>query len=249
MPKLSVIVIAKNEAHAISDCLKSVAFADEIVVLDSGSTDGTQDICRQFTPLVFETDWPGYGKQKNRALEKATGDWILNLDADERLSEELVREIQGVANASEFVAYSIRFEVSFLGRILRHGDWASSRKMRLVRRGCGRFTDSELHERLVVQGPVGDMMNPIIHNTVDSLHDFISKMNQYSSVAASQRRKRGEKSSLVKAVLHAVWNFCRSYILRFGFLDGREGFLQAFGAALGRFFRYAKLMYPDSRGR
>jgi glycosyltransferase involved in cell wall biosynthesis len=249
MAKLSVVIITLNEAHAIEDCLRSVEFADEIIVLDSGSSDGTPEICRRHTPLVFATDWPGFGIQKNRAIDKATGDWILNLDADERVSPELAAEIHGVLQSSHCKAYTVRFVAGFLGRILKHGDWSGTRKLRLVRRGSGRFTESEVHEKLVVDGPIGQLNGAIIHHSMDSLEELLEKINRYSSYGAAERRKRGERSSLGKALSHGSWTFFRSYFLRRGFLDGREGFLEAFGSFLGCFFRYAKLIYPDSRGR
>lgn len=249
MAKLSVVIITLNEAHAIEDCLRSVAFADEIIVLDSGSSDGTRDLCRRYTPHVVETDWPGFGAQKNRAIDKASGDWVLNLDADERVSPELASEIQDATQSVEYSAYSVRFIASFLGRTLRHGDWSGTQKVRLVRRGCGRFTESDVHEKLLVDGPVGQLDGVIIHHSMDSLEELLEKINRYSSCGAAERRKRGQKSSLGKALSHGSWTFFRSYFLRRGFLDGREGFLEAFGSFLGCFFRYAKLMYPDARGK
>lgn len=249
MEKISVVIITLNEAHTIEDCLRSVAFADEIIVLDSGSTDGTPKICRRFTPLVFETDWPGFGMQKNRAIDRATGDWILNLDADERLSPELVEEIQAAVQSNEYDGYQVSSSSSFLGRTLRHGDWSRTRNVRLVRRGFGRFSESEVHEKLVIRGPIGELKNVIIHQSMESLEELLDKVNRYSSCGAAERRKRGESSSLGKALSHGSWTFFRSYFLRRGFLDGREGFLEAFGSFLGCFFRYAKLMYPDARGK
>jgi glycosyltransferase involved in cell wall biosynthesis len=249
MAKLSVVIITLNEAHAIEDCLRSVEFADEIIVLDSGSSDGTPEICRRYTPHVFETDWPGFGIQKNRAINKATGDWILNLDADERVSPELADEIRKAVESRQYDGFDIRFSCSFLGRVLKHGDWGRTRNLRLVRRGRGRFTESEVHEQLVVEGSVGQLNATIIHHSMDSLEELLEKINRYSSCGAAEKRKRSQKSSLGKALSHGSWTFFRSYFLRRGFLDGQEGFFEAFGSFLGCFFRYAKLMYPDARGK
>jgi len=143
----------------------------------------------------------------------------------------------------------VRFLASFLGRTLKHGDWSGAYKLRLVRKGCGRFTESDVHEKLLVDGPVGRLDGAVIHHSMDSLDELLEKINRYSSGGAAEKRKRGQKSSLGKALTHGSWTFFRSYFLRRGFLDGREGFLEAFGSFLGGFFRYAKLMYPDSRGR
>ena len=247
--KLSVVIITLNEAHNIEDCLRSVAFADEIIVLDSGSSDGTREICRRYTHNVFETDWPGFGVQKNRALDKATCDWILNLDADERLTSELAEEIQIALQSDKYCGYRIKFMASFLGKVLSHGDWSRTRNVRLVRRGFGRFAETAVHEKLTVTGPIGDLRSVAVHRSMDSLEELLEKVNRYSSCGAADRRKRGEKSSLGRALSHGSWTFFRSYLLRCGFLDGREGFLEAFGSFLGCFFRYAKLMYPDSRGK
>lgn len=249
MAKLSVVIITLNEEHTIEGCLRSVDFADEIIVLDSGSSDATTEICRRYTPFVCETDWPGFGAQKNRAIDKASGEWVLNLDADERVSPELRREIADVVKSASYNGFSIRFVSSFLGKVLAHGDWARTRKMRLVRKGYGCFTESQVHEQLKVNGPVGQLSGVIIHHSMDSLKELLEKINRYSSYGAAERRKRGQKSSLGKALLHGSWTFFRSYFLRRGFLDGREGFLEAFGSFLGCFFRYAKLMYPDARGK
>lgn len=249
MGKLSAVIITLNEAHSIEDCIRSVKFADEIIVLDSGSTDETVEICRRYTPHVFETDWPGFGAQKNRAIDKATGEWILNVDADERVSPELAVEIQAATQSARFNAYSAKFIASFLGRTLKHGDWSGAHKVRLVRKGCGRFTESGVHEKLLVDGPVGQLDGAIIHHSMDSLEELLEKIDRYSSYGAAEKRKQGQKSSLGKALSHGSWTFFRSYFLRRGFLDGREGFLEAFGSFLGCFFRYAKLMYPDSRGK
>jgi glycosyltransferase involved in cell wall biosynthesis len=249
MAKLSVVIITLNEAHSIEDCLRSVDFADEIIVLDSGSSDGTPEICRRYTPHVFETDWPGFGRQKNRAIDKTTGDWILNLDADERVSPELAAEVKRAIESDKYHGYRIKFLSSFLGKVLNYGDWSRTWNVRLVRRGCGRFSETAVHERLLVEGSVGDLRSVVVHYSMDSLEELLEKINRYSSCGAAEKRKRGQNSSLGKALSHGSWTFFRSYFLRRGFLDGREGFLEAFGSFLGCFFRYAKLMYPDSRGR
>jgi len=171
------------------------------------------------------------------------------VDADERVSAKLADEVKVVVQSSEYNGFLIRSSASFLGRILRHGDWSRTLNTRLVRKGCGRFTESEIHEKLLIEGPVGRLQGDIIHHSMDSLDELLAKVNRYSSRGAAERRKRGEKSSLCKALSHGSWTFFRSYFLRRGFLDGREGFLEAFGSFLGCFFRYAKLIYPDKRGR
>lgn len=247
-PSLSVIIIARDEAHAIEDCLRSVAWADQIVVLDSGSSDHTPDIARRFTDQVFETDWPGFGVQKNRALEKAGGDWVLSLDADERVSPELAREISDSLPGSELTGYVIPFRSSYLGRFIEHGDWRGERHLRLFRRDAGRFTDDRVHERLMVEGPTGVLRHPILHHSFADLEEVLDKVNRYSSAGAQLRHEQGHGSSLGKAIGHGFWAFFKGYVLRAGFLDGREGFLLAVSNGLGSFYRYAKLIYLNRPG-
>ncbi len=245
---LSVIVIARDEAHAIADCLQSVACADEIIVLDSGSTDGTPQIARRYTPLVFETDWSGFGVQKNRALEKASGEWVLSLDADERVTSELADEILRVLPGSTISGYEIPFRSSYLGRFIKYGDWRGECHLRLFRRGAGRFTDDRVHERLLVEGRTGRLNHSILHHSFADLDEVLDKVNLYSREGARLRHELGRKSSLGKAIGHGFWAFFKGYVLRAGFLDGREGFLLAVSNALGSFYRYAKLIYLNRSG-
>jgi glycosyltransferase involved in cell wall biosynthesis len=247
-PTLSVILITRDEAHTVAACLESVRWADEIVVLDSGSRDETVAICRRYTPNVRETDWPGFGIQKNRALAEARGEWVLSVDADERVSPELAAEIRERIATSGAAGFQVPFESYFLGRRIRHGDWAGERHLRLFRRTAGRFTDDPVHERLIVDGRVEALGHPIRHHSYDDLEEVLEKVNRYSTAGARLRRARGQRSSLTRAVLHGGWTFFRGYLLRGGFLDGREGFLLAVSNATGAFYRYAKLMYLGPGG-
>ena len=243
MARLSVILITKNEAHNIAACLASVAWADEIVVLDSDSTDGTQDICRRAGASVVETDWPGFGRQKNRAIDRATGEWILSIDADERVTPELRAEIERVLQEAVHEAYEVPRLSSYCGRFLRHGGWWPDRVVRLFRRGRARFNDVPVHERLVVEGSIGRLTNPLIHHTFRNLEQLLDKVNSYSSAGAQALHARGKRASLGKAVARALWAFLRTYVLRLGLLDGREGFMLAVSTAEGTYYRYLKLMY------
>ncbi|MBS0288796.1 MAG: glycosyltransferase family 2 protein [Proteobacteria bacterium] len=244
MTKLTVIVITKNEAHNIVDCLKSVSFADEIIVFDSGSTDGTPELCRAYTDKVIVTpDWPGDGPQKNRALQKATGEWILCLDADERVSASLAKELQSSIKNTTDTAFDIPYQSTYCGKTIRFGDWRGESHIRLFMRGKAQFTEDIVHCHLQVQGNIGKLKNPIIHHPFLHLHAMIYKMNDYSSQSAKALRARGKKASLYTALSHSFWSFLRGYILKFGFLDGREGLLLAISNAQGTFYRYLKLMY------
>jgi glycosyltransferase involved in cell wall biosynthesis len=247
---LSVIVIAKDEESSIGRTLASVAFADEIVVVDSGSSDRTVEIARERAAKVTVTmDWPGFGPQKNRALDLATGDWVLSLDADEWLSQESAAEIRrAIASAKpDVAAYRLPRRSSFCGRFLRHSGWWPDYVVRLFRRDRGRFSDDIVHERLIVAGSVATLSEPILHETFVDLEDLVDKMNRYSTASAAQLGREGKTAGLGEAVARALWAFFRTYVLRAGFLDGREGFMLAVATAEGTYYRYAKLMRSSRR--
>jgi glycosyltransferase involved in cell wall biosynthesis len=242
---LSVILIAKNEEASIARALRSVAWADEIVVVDSGSTDRTVDIARELGAKVAVTgDWPGFGPQKNRALDLATGDWVLSLDADEWLTVASAEEIRRVigAGATGAAAYRMPRRSSFCGRFMRHSGWWPDYVVRLFCRGSARFSDDSVHERVLVDGAIGTLREPIMHETYVDLEDMLVKMNSYSTLTARSRQQDGKTSGLVQAVSRAVWAFIRTYFLRAGFLDGREGFMLAVATAEGTYYRYVKLL-------
>ena len=245
---ISVVIIARNEEAGIRRCLESVTWADEIVVLDSGSTDATVRICREYTPHVHETDWPGFGPQKNRALACATQDWVLSLDADEWLTPSLRDEIRAaVATPGGFDAFRLPRLSSFCGRYMRHSGWWPDHVVRLFRRGRARFSDDLVHERVIAEGRIGTLREPIMHETFVDLDDLLQKMNRYSSVSAQEMRDGGRKAGLAAAVLRGLWAFVRTYVVRGGFLDGREGFMLAVATAEGTYYRYAKLMLLDRK--
>jgi glycosyltransferase involved in cell wall biosynthesis len=259
-PTLSVIVITKNEARDIAGCLASVAFADEWIVLDSGSTDATVEIARAHGAQVTVTpDWPGFGPQKNRALALASGEWVLSIDADERVGPELAAAIRRVVGQgtdtsgsasggpsgpkppAEPLGYELSRLSSFCGQWMRHGDWYPDRVLRLFRRDGARFTDDLVHERVVVAGPVGRLEGDLLHDTMPDLADALDKMNRYSSGRASDRVRSGARGGLGKALSHGAWAFVRSYVLKRGFLDGRLGFVLAVYIAEGTYYRYLKM--------
>lgn len=247
MQTLSVTIITKDEAHDIRACLESVKWADEIIVLDSGSTDDTVAIAREYTDKIFVTDWPGYGPQKNRAIQKATGDWILSLDADERVSEALRVGIQKVlaTNANAYVVYSIPRISTYCGKLLRHGDWKKDYCKRLFKRGQAKFQALAVHESLQGQGKLGKLSGHLLHNTFKDLEEMLGKLNRFSSLSADMRQQEGKHASLMTAITHGIWTFLRGYVFRLGFLDGREGFMLAFSNAEGSYYRYLKLMYKQ----
>ena len=247
-PTLSVILITKNEAELVSQCLASVQWADEIVVLDSGSTDATVEICRRYTDKVFVTDWPGFGPQKNRALDLATGDWVLSIDADEELTPELADEIRRtLAQPGPHPGYTLSRLSSYCGRFMHHSGWWPDPVLRLFRRGSGRFSDDRVHERVVLDGSVGALQATLLHHSYRSLEQVLSKVNHYSSEGALSLQARGRRASLSTAIGHGLWAFVRTYFFKRGFLDGREGFILAVSNAEGTYYRYLKLMYLNAQ--
>jgi glycosyltransferase involved in cell wall biosynthesis len=242
---LSVIVITHNERDNIFACLQSVSFADEWIVVDSGSADGTVDIARGFGARVVHTvAWPGFGPQKNRALAEATGDWVLSIDADERVDEELAREIRAVIT-QEADDVGAGYEVSrlsrFCGQWMRHGDWYPDRVLRLFRRGRGRFSDDLVHERLIVDGPVRRLAGHLLHDSMPTLDDALDKLNRYSAGRARDRVREGRRGGLLSALGHGLWAFLRCYVFRCGFLDGRLGLVLALYQAESTYYRYLKM--------
>lgn len=241
---LSVIVITKNEAAHIGACLDSVAFADEIIVVDSGSTDDTCEIAASRGALVACTeDWPGFGPQKNRALDLATKEWVLSIDADERVTPELAQAIQRVLAAPQADAYRIARLSSFGGRWIRHSGWWPDHVLRLFRRGTARFKDVAVHESVLAQGPSRLLDGHFLHYPYASPEVFIAKINHYSTEAAQRMHREGRRSSALGAYGHAAWTFVRHYLLRRGFLDGWQGLVLAGMAATGSYYRYVKLVF------
>ncbi len=244
--RLSVIVITKNEATRLPTCLASVAFADEVIVVDSGSTDGTADLARSLgAHVIATTDWPGFGRQKQRALDAATGTWVLSLDADEWLDADLAAAIQSVTaaghQAAETPCYVLNRLSAFCGQWMRGGSWSPDPLVRLFKRGHARFSDDLVHERLVFDGTTAKLPGLLLHNSMASLHDGIDKMNRYSSGRAADLAARGRRGGLSRALGHGLWAFIRSYLLRRGFIDGRLGFVLAVLDAQATYYRYLKL--------
>ena len=247
--RLSVIVITKNEAQRLPTCLASVAFADELIVVDSGSTDGTQALARSLGARVIETaDWPGFGPQKQRALNAASGDWVLSIDADEWIDDTLAAAIRQLLADDDGRPAALQVDrlSAFCGQWMRAGSWYPDRLVRLFRRGQARFSDDLVHERLVMIGEAAQTPWPtlpglLLHNSIASLHDGIDKMNRYTTGRALDLRRNGRSGGLGAALAHGLWAFVRSYVVRRGFLDGRRGFVLATLDAQSSYTRYLKL--------
>ncbi|NYT86635.1 glycosyltransferase family 2 protein [Pollutimonas harenae] len=248
--KLSVIIITKNEAAHIGDCIDSVAFADEVIVVDSGSTDETREIAAgKGAKVSLTADWPGFGLQKNRALDLATGDWVLSIDADERVTPELATEIKKELEHPRADAYKIPRLSNYAGRWIRHSGWWPDHVLRLFKRGTARFSDAAVHESVQTASPVAVLSAHFLHYPYADLESHIAKLNHYSSAAAAMLHARGKKTSTLGAVGHAFWTFVRHYLIRRGFLDGKEGFMLAVMASAGSFFRYSKLLLLNKQNK
>jgi glycosyltransferase involved in cell wall biosynthesis len=241
---ISVIIITKNEGHDIRDCLNSVVWADEIIVLDSGSTDETVLIAKEYTDKVYVSgDWQGFGIQKNRVLAYASCDWVLSLDADERVSNELCMEIQHAIQSENVSVYKIPRLSCYCGKFIRHSGWWPDYVARLFKRGNAAFSNDLVHEHLVYEGPASNLIEPLLHITYKDLDEVILKINHYSTSGAQNSYLKGKRGSLKLAIVHGVWAFVRTYIIRAGFLDGSEGFMLAVSNAEVTYYRYLKLFY------
>jgi len=242
MTTISAIIITKNEEANIRDCLESLAWVDEIIVVDSGSTDRTREVCLEFTHLVYDHEWPGFGPQKNRALGYASGDWVFSIDADERVSPELREEILAAVCSSGPVAYELPRLSWYCGRFIRHSGWRPDYVLRLFRRGRGSFTDDLVHERVLVEGTVRRLRNDLIHYSFRDLEQVLNVVNRYSTLGAEQKFAAGQRAGLAKAVSRGLWGFFFTYLIKAGFLDGRHGLMLAISNGEGTYYKYLKLM-------
>lgn len=249
MPRLSAIVIAKNEARNIEACLDSLAFCDERIVVDGGSDDETAALAKaKGAQVTIAKEWRGFGPQKNLALSLASGDWVLSLDADERVSDKLAGDIKRAMAASSADGYEMPRLSTFCGKPMRHSGWYPDYVLRLFRRGKARFSDDLVHERVICDGVVQRLKEPLIHHPVERLEDSLSRMDRYSTARAEMIVSSGRRVSFFTGILRGWWTFMQTYFIRLGFLDGREGFLLAVANAEGTYYRYMKA-WLKGRGR
>ena len=243
MNTLSVILITRNEQANLHDCLSSVKeIANEIVIVDSSSTDDTLAIASLFNAVISSpTDWPGFGAQKNRALDMATQDWVLSIDADERLTQELRDEIKAVLSNPLGDCYAIPRRSHYCGRLINYSGWNPDFVTRLFKRGTARFSDHLVHERLLTNSPVSNFTSPMLHYSVNNFSQVLHKIDRYSSDSAQQAFLAGKKSSVLNAVLHGLWAFIRTYFFKLGCLDGAHGLAVSISNAEGSYYRYLKL--------
>lgn len=249
MPRLSAIVIAKNEARHIEACLDSLAFCDERIVVDGGSEDRTAALAEQKGARVhLAPDWHGFGAQKNLALSLASGDWVLSIDADERVSDRLAAEIVQAVAAAQADGFEMPRLSTFCGRPMRHSGWYPDYVLRLFRRGRARFSNDLVHERVICAGPVARLSEPLTHHPVERLEDSLSRMDRYSTARAEMIVASGRRVSFFTGILRGWWTFVQTYFIRGGFLDGREGFLLAVANAEGTYYRYMKAWLKGREG-
>jgi glycosyltransferase involved in cell wall biosynthesis len=241
--KITATVITFNEEKNLAEALESLAWADEIVVVDSQSTDRTVEIARQFTDKIWVRPWPGYSAQKNFASEQASHDWIFNLDADERVSSELATEIDEIKRSAEprVRGYVVRRRTRYLGRWIKHSGWYPDQKLRLFDRRAGRWRGSYVHESVAVDGAVGSLTGEIIHHTVENVAEHHSRIDRYTTLAAEEMYVAGKKASLKSLLFSPPVAFLRSYFVRLGFLDGLPGLAIAYFAADYVFLKTLKL--------
>lgn len=244
--RISACIIVRDEADRIEACLASVAFCDEVLVLDSGSRDGTADLCRRLGARVEETDWPGYAAQRNRAAQRASHDWILSVDADERVDDELrtalvaLRETGGPEGPSAAL-YPVRRKVFALGRWIRHGGWYPEHRPRLYDRRRASWTGM-VHEWLEAQGPLGPvLLGHLEHRPFRSLVDHWQRLGRYAELASGEMYAAGRRAGLLTLWLRPWVRFLKMYVLRAGFLDGQAGYLLARLEAAYVFLKYARL--------
>lgn len=250
-PRLSATVITLNAATHLPSCLDSLSFCDEIVVVDSGSTDGTLEIARQRGARVIHHDWPGFGKQKQYAVEQARHEWILSLDADERVSDALRGSILAALEETPppYPAYRFARCNLFLGRYLRHGEGYPDLGIRLFDRRHARWSDDTVHEQVRVTGGVGELQGDLLHDSADRLETYLAKQNRYTSLAAEAAFERGQRAHAGHVLLSPFFRFLKFYIVRRGFLDGVPGLIHILIGCINSFSKYAKLIELQQRQR
>lgn len=246
---IGVAVIAKNEADRIGKLLSSLSFATDIVVVDSGSVDGTQSLCSQMGARVIHREWSGFAEQKQFAMEQVGSEWVLNLDADEEITEALQREmVMAVENSSsDVLGFSMPRLSRYLNRWIRHGGWYPDRKVRLAKKGAGRWMGDYLHEQLVVNGNVKSLSQPILHHVYRNISDQVITINRFSSISAKGIDSAGG-GYVVLGLIHAVVKFAECYLLKLGFLDGVAGLVIASNSSWYVFLRHAKAWERHLKG-
>lgn len=245
---LSVGIITFNEEKRLGRTLESVKdFADEIIIVDSGSTDKTVEIAQKYNAKFYVEEWKGYGPQKNSVIDKCKEDWILLIDADEVISGKLREKILEIVNKSSGDLYEINFTSVCFGKKIKHGGWSGSYRIRLFKNGIGKYNDNVVHEAFVTEGKMERLKEEIYHYSYEDLSDYLTKFNRYTTEGAKEYHKRGKKVNLFWLVLNPIFKFIRMYIFRLGFLDGVEGLLLAILSSNYTMVKYYKLLEINRR--
>lgn len=239
---LSVAIITLNADAQLEPCLASLAFADEIVVVDSGSTDGTVELARKHGARVLRNDWLGYGAQKQFAVESASHDWVLCIDSDERVSTEMREHIVAELKSPRGLVYATPRRNRFLGRWLAHGEGYPDWSVRLFHRAHARWSPDPVHEKILTDRPVLRLPGDLLHESADSLERYLDKQNHYTSLQAKAMHAAGQRASLIQLVFSPLLRFVKFYVLRLGFLDGIPGLVHIAIGCMNSFNKYAKLM-------
>ncbi len=237
---VSVVIVTKDEELNIEDALKSVSDAKEIIVVDSFSTDRTIEICRKYTDKVYQHEWQGFARQKQSAVDYAQGPWILILDADERVAPGLKAEIMENISNTDCNGFYMPRENYFIGKWIKHSGWWPDNTLRLFKKDKGRLEPREVHEKVVVEGSVGYLKNPLKHFTYRSVSDFVERMERYSTLAAVEIRKGSGRAGLFSLTIKPFATFMKMYLIRLGFLDGIRGLMLAVLYSYYTFLKYAK---------
>jgi glycosyltransferase involved in cell wall biosynthesis len=243
MAKLSVTVITLNEEKNIGECLESVKWADEILVVDSNSSDKTVDTARQFGAKVISNPWPGHIQQKNFAVDHASGEWILSLDADERVSEELKCEIQNLmcSRIEEYSGYRMPRKNFYLGKWILHSGWYPDYKIRLFRKDAGRWSGINPHDSVTVDGKVGILRGDILHYSYKDVTHNLKTIDNFSTIGSGELFRKGRVATAFDLAIRPVVVFFKKYIVKLGFLDGWQGFIIAGLTSYSVFCKYVKL--------
>lgn len=242
---LSVAIITLNEEKNLERTLNSVkSFADEIIIVDSGSTDKTEEIAKKFGAKFYSQTWLGYGPQRNRAIDLSNSEWVLNIDADEEISEKLAKVIKNIKESKNtgFEIYKINFMSVCFNKKIRFGGWSNTFRIRLFKKSAGRFNENDVHEEFISEDlKIGKIKEYIYHHSYSDLEDYFDKFNKYTTLGAIEYYKKKKKTNLLSIVLSPIYKFIRMYIFRLGFLDGLEGFLLATTSSLYTMVKYYKL--------
>lgn len=247
-PTLGIAIIAHNAEARLAQCLSALSFADDIVVVDGGSTDATASIARAHgARVIVAPDWPGFGPQKNRAVAALSTDWILSIDTDEVVTPELAASIKSAIRAPRAQVYAVDRLSSFCGQWVRHSGWYPDWVPRLFKRDAARFSDDLVHERLVFDARAARLRGKLLHYSYENFETVLRKLDSYSSAGASQRLAAGKRGGFRRALARGAWAFVRTYVLRRGFLDGRAGFMIAVFNAETVYYRFLKLGWAAAK--